>query len=242
MSPSWATPWRAVTSLSHQGPFQLRGLWVNTADINRTWFVMRCRGFRVFLSILNKQQGCYEPPEGEVKISFPWDFPQLCGEDEGLPTCSGNGLHVLTFPPELCLLSEHSGRAYRYCLSQGTWQTLENSTDIWQDNSECAEDHSFKQKVSQLGSVRTGPGAQTNLCWGPRNRGHTKSLPPVHLPQTHLGRSSVTQNSNPDSSHRISCAAGMRCEPPREGAPASVLAVPSAWNTFPSSSVASPSH
>ncbi|XP_059764449.1 glucagon-like peptide 2 receptor isoform X2 [Balaenoptera ricei] len=43
---------------------------------------------------------------------------------------------------------ENSGRAYRYCLSQGTWQTLENSTDIWQDNSECAEDHSFKQKVS----------------------------------------------------------------------------------------------
>ncbi|KAM9045516.1 glucagon-like peptide 2 receptor isoform 1-T1 [Megaptera novaeangliae] len=116
---------------------------------------MRCRGFRVFLSILNKQQGCYEPPEGEVKIPFPWDFPQLCGEDEGLPTCSGNGLRVLTFPPELCLLSENSGRAYRYCLSQGTWQTLENSTDIWQDNSECAEDHSFKQKVEHRALLST---------------------------------------------------------------------------------------
>ncbi|XP_019838081.2 glucagon-like peptide 2 receptor isoform X2 [Bos indicus] len=42
---------------------------------------------------------------------------------------------------------ENSGRAYRYCLSRGAWQTLENSTDIWQDNSECAEDDSFKQKV-----------------------------------------------------------------------------------------------
>ncbi|KAM7231932.1 hypothetical protein CapIbe_016693 [Capra ibex] len=50
---------------------------------------------------------------------------------------------------ELCLLSENSGRAYRYCLSRGAWQTLENSTDIWQDNSECAEDHSFKQKVGR---------------------------------------------------------------------------------------------
>ncbi|KAM9747814.1 glucagon-like peptide 2 receptor isoform 1-T1 [Dama dama] len=48
---------------------------------------------------------------------------------------------------ELCLLSENSGRAYRYCLSRGAWQTLENSTAVWQDNSECAEDHSFKQKV-----------------------------------------------------------------------------------------------
>ncbi|XP_052514702.1 glucagon-like peptide 2 receptor [Budorcas taxicolor] len=50
---------------------------------------------------------------------------------------------------ELCLLSENSGRAYRYCLSRGAWQTLENSTDIWQDNSECAEDHSFKRKVGR---------------------------------------------------------------------------------------------
>uniref|UniRef100_A0A452G874 Glucagon-like peptide 2 receptor n=1 Tax=Capra hircus TaxID=9925 RepID=A0A452G874_CAPHI len=44
---------------------------------------------------------------------------------------------------------QNSGRAYRYCLSRGAWQTLENSTDIWQDNSECAEDHSFKQKVGR---------------------------------------------------------------------------------------------
>ncbi|XP_059764448.1 glucagon-like peptide 2 receptor isoform X1 [Balaenoptera ricei] len=50
---------------------------------------------------------------------------------------------------------ENSGRAYRYCLSQGTWQTLENSTDIWQDNSECAEDHSFKQKVEHRALLST---------------------------------------------------------------------------------------
>ncbi|XP_045841959.1 glucagon-like peptide 2 receptor isoform X2 [Meles meles] len=43
---------------------------------------------------------------------------------------------------ELCLLSENSGRAYRYCLAPGTWQTLENSTDIWQDDSECSKNHS----------------------------------------------------------------------------------------------------
>ncbi|XP_006177012.2 LOW QUALITY PROTEIN: glucagon-like peptide 2 receptor [Camelus ferus] len=42
---------------------------------------------------------------------------------------------------------ENSGRAYRYCLSRGTWQTQENSTDIWQDDSECSENHSFKQNV-----------------------------------------------------------------------------------------------
>ncbi|EPY86758.1 glucagon-like peptide 2 receptor [Camelus ferus] len=78
---------------------------------------------------------------------------QLCSADEGLPTCSGDGLRVLTFPLELCLLSENSGRAYRYCLSRGTWQTQENSTDIWQDDSECSENHSFKQNVSPLSSV-----------------------------------------------------------------------------------------
>uniref|UniRef100_A0A4X1VBZ0 Glucagon-like peptide 2 receptor n=1 Tax=Sus scrofa TaxID=9823 RepID=A0A4X1VBZ0_PIG len=41
---------------------------------------------------------------------------------------------------------ENSGRAYRYCLP-GSWQTLQNSTDVWQDDSQCSEDHSFKQNV-----------------------------------------------------------------------------------------------
>ncbi|XP_040100371.1 glucagon-like peptide 2 receptor [Oryx dammah] len=64
---------------------------------------------------------------------------------EALPGPSASAFHQT----KLCLLSENSGRAYRYCLSRGAWQTLENSTDIWQDNSECAEDHSFKQKVGR---------------------------------------------------------------------------------------------
>uniref|UniRef100_A0A452UTX2 Glucagon-like peptide 2 receptor n=1 Tax=Ursus maritimus TaxID=29073 RepID=A0A452UTX2_URSMA len=37
---------------------------------------------------------------------------------------------------------QNSGRAYRYCLARGTWRTLENSTDIWQDDSECSKNHS----------------------------------------------------------------------------------------------------
>ncbi|XP_037349133.1 glucagon-like peptide 2 receptor [Talpa occidentalis] len=44
---------------------------------------------------------------------------------------------------------ESSGRVHRHCLAQGTWQTLENSTDIWQDNSECLEDQRFKENVSK---------------------------------------------------------------------------------------------
>ncbi|KAI4566421.1 hypothetical protein MJG53_015098 [Ovis ammon polii x Ovis aries] len=58
---------------------------------------------------------------------------------EALPGPSASAFHQ----------TKNSGRAYRYCLSRGAWQTLENSTDIWQDNSECAEDHSFKQKVGR---------------------------------------------------------------------------------------------
>ncbi|XP_069883069.1 glucagon-like peptide 2 receptor isoform X1 [Dipodomys merriami] len=55
----------------------------------------------------------------------------------------------------LCLLSESSGRAYRHCLAQGTWQTLENSTDIWQDDSECSENHSFKKNVDHYALLST---------------------------------------------------------------------------------------
>ena len=112
-----------------------------------------------------------------------WIFPQLCSENEGLPTCSESGLRALTFPLELCLLSENSGRAYRYCLSRGAWQTLENSTDIWQDNSECAEDDSFKQKVSWLGSVRADLRAQTTLC-----RGSTQGACPSASAPDSLGK------------------------------------------------------
>ncbi|XP_053426374.1 glucagon-like peptide 2 receptor isoform X2 [Nycticebus coucang] len=50
---------------------------------------------------------------------------------------------------------ESSGRAYRYCLAQGTWQTQENATDIWQDDSECSENHSFKQNVDHYSLLST---------------------------------------------------------------------------------------
>uniref|UniRef100_H0WHM2 Glucagon-like peptide 2 receptor n=2 Tax=Otolemur garnettii TaxID=30611 RepID=H0WHM2_OTOGA len=50
---------------------------------------------------------------------------------------------------------ESSGRAYRYCLVQGTWQTRENATDIWQDDSECSENHSFKQNVDHYSLLST---------------------------------------------------------------------------------------
>ncbi|XP_033618618.1 glucagon-like peptide 2 receptor [Fukomys damarensis] len=50
---------------------------------------------------------------------------------------------------------ESSGRAYRHCLARGTWQILENTTDIWQDDSECAENHSFKQNVDHYALLST---------------------------------------------------------------------------------------
>ncbi|XP_060060409.1 glucagon-like peptide 2 receptor [Erinaceus europaeus] len=40
---------------------------------------------------------------------------------------------------------ESSGRVHRHCLAGGIWQTLENSTVIWQDDSECSEKHNFKE-------------------------------------------------------------------------------------------------
>ncbi|XP_015360018.1 glucagon-like peptide 2 receptor [Marmota marmota marmota] len=50
---------------------------------------------------------------------------------------------------------ESSGRAYRHCLARGTWQTLVNTTDIWQDDSECSENHSFKQNVENYALLST---------------------------------------------------------------------------------------
>ncbi|KAM7067484.1 glucagon-like peptide 2 receptor [Molossus nigricans] len=50
---------------------------------------------------------------------------------------------------------ESSGRAYRHCLARGAWRTLENSTDIWQDDSECSENHSFKENVEHHALLST---------------------------------------------------------------------------------------
>ncbi|KAM6163736.1 glucagon-like peptide 2 receptor [Rhynchocyon petersi] len=50
---------------------------------------------------------------------------------------------------------ESSGRAHRRCLAQGTWQTRENSTNVWQDESECAEDYSFRKNVEHKAVLST---------------------------------------------------------------------------------------
>ena len=156
---------------------------------------------------------------------------------------SGSRLRVLTFPSELCLLSEDSGRAYRHCLAQGTWQKLENSTGIWQDDSECAENHSFKENVSVLGSVRTRPGAKppTTLHQGPPwpsgFRGHTESLTTASLPQAHPEETLSHTKQHPlwqplnGFYHRV------RGDPLKEFSPqhcpSLLFAVPSAWSSSP---------
>ncbi|XP_066222553.1 glucagon-like peptide 2 receptor [Saccopteryx leptura] len=39
------------------------------------------------------------------------------------------------------------GRAYRHCSAWGTWRTRGNTTDVWQDDSECSESHSLEENV-----------------------------------------------------------------------------------------------
>uniref|UniRef100_A0A8C3K1V1 Glucagon-like peptide 2 receptor n=1 Tax=Calidris pygmaea TaxID=425635 RepID=A0A8C3K1V1_9CHAR len=41
------------------------------------------------------------------------------------------------------------GYVYRVCLDEGTWQTKENSTDIWRDSSECSEKNHFKKNEEE---------------------------------------------------------------------------------------------
>nr|XP_034362254.1 glucagon-like peptide 2 receptor [Arvicanthis niloticus] len=50
---------------------------------------------------------------------------------------------------------ESPGRAYRHCLAQGTWQKQENTTDIWQDDSECSKNHSVKQNMDHYTLLST---------------------------------------------------------------------------------------
>ncbi|XP_074871100.1 glucagon-like peptide 2 receptor [Carettochelys insculpta] len=53
-------------------------------------------------------------------------------------------------PPYLPWLENGSARkVYRVCLDQGIWQTEENSTDIWRDNSECLEENHFNPQEEE---------------------------------------------------------------------------------------------
>lgn len=46
------------------------------------------------------------------------------------------------------LAADGSRRAHRECLENGTWRERENSSEPWRDDSECKEEHYFKDKVS----------------------------------------------------------------------------------------------
>lgn len=43
--------------------------------------------------------------------------------------------------------ADDSRRAHRECLGTGKWQEKPNSSEPWRDDSECREDHYFKDKV-----------------------------------------------------------------------------------------------
>ncbi|XP_014405302.1 PREDICTED: glucagon-like peptide 2 receptor [Myotis brandtii] len=49
---------------------------------------------------------------------------------------------------------ENPGRAYRRCLARGTWQTLANRT-VWQDDSECSENHNIQKNVEHHALLST---------------------------------------------------------------------------------------
>uniref|UniRef100_A0A3P8TGZ2 Glucagon like peptide 2 receptor n=1 Tax=Amphiprion percula TaxID=161767 RepID=A0A3P8TGZ2_AMPPE len=52
-------------------------------------------------------------------------------------------------PPYLPWVSEdNTRRVHRECLENGRWRRMENSSKPWRDDSECQEDHYFKDKVT----------------------------------------------------------------------------------------------
>lgn len=54
-------------------------------------------------------------------------------------------------PSYLPWISEDSSRrAHRECLENGTWRQKHNSSDPWRDDTECQENHYFKDKEEQM--------------------------------------------------------------------------------------------
>lgn len=118
-----------------------------------------------FPSQINNWDANESSPKGKLISFFPGIFHSFVARARAFqgtphpqslhPLPLGMGLCILNFPPEFCLLLESSRRAYRRCSAQGTWLKRENGTGIWQDDSECSEDHKAKQDVS-LSSLLMG--------------------------------------------------------------------------------------
>lgn len=58
--------------------------------------------------------------------------------------CAGRRKHAYQC---LAQSADDSRRAHRECLGTGKWQERPNSSEPWRDDSECREDHYFKDKV-----------------------------------------------------------------------------------------------
>ncbi|KAJ8413740.1 hypothetical protein AAFF_G00082470 [Aldrovandia affinis] len=65
------------------------------------------------------------------------------------------------FPAAALQPTGGSENVYRECTPSGTWRTVENSTDVWRDKSECLNPHFFKPQVTR--HKRRHRGQRTDL-------------------------------------------------------------------------------
>ncbi|XP_069564932.1 glucagon-like peptide 2 receptor [Brachyistius frenatus] len=64
---------------------------------------------------------------------------------------SSPGNVSVSCPAYIPWISEDSTRrVHRQCLENGTWRLMENSSDPWREDSECLEDHYFKDKEDEM--------------------------------------------------------------------------------------------
>lgn len=76
--------------------------------------------------------------------------------------CAGRRKHACQC---LAQSADDSRRGHRECLATGKWQERPNSSEPWRDDSECREDHYFKDKVMHHYWQNKVRGGVTTTFW-----------------------------------------------------------------------------
>ncbi|XP_029691918.1 glucagon-like peptide 2 receptor isoform X1 [Takifugu rubripes] len=128
------TTWTLLLFLCFVLSTQVKGSMLESLIMKRAEYLESCNTSLGMLS----QTGIYCKGTFDMFVCWPHSAP-------------GNvSVPCPSYLPWISEAADGSRRAHRECLENGTWRERENSSEPWRDDSECKEEHYFKDKEDEM--------------------------------------------------------------------------------------------